>query len=135
MAQIEELLLNHESQRVIYRIEGLDESKAAYMARDRLVMRMLIVLIVVLVLVTAGIFGLTLFNISKRTKQIGTRRALGARRSAIVRYFLVENALVASVGIVLGAGLAMLLGQQLMTVFLCPVYRGLLSWRVPLLCS
>ena len=125
MAQIEELLLNNESQRVIYRIEGLDESKAAYMARDRLVMRMLIVLIVVLVLVTAlGIFGLTLFNISKRTKQIGTRRALGARRSAIVRYFLVENALVASVGIVLGAGLAMLLGQQLMTVFSLPS----LSW-------
>ncbi|WP_105264946.1 ABC transporter permease [Pseudoalteromonas sp. T1lg76] len=121
MAKVEELLLKSESRRVFYGIEGLDESKASYLARDTLVMRMLVVLIVVLVLVTAlGIFGLTLFNISKRTKQIGTRRALGARKSAIVRYFLIENFLVAGLGLVIGAALAVLLGQQLMKVFSLP---------------
>ncbi|WP_462158675.1 ABC transporter permease [Pseudoalteromonas sp. GB56] len=121
MAKVEEVLLKGESRRVIYGIQGLDENKASYMARDKLVMRMLIVLIVVLVLVTAlGIFGLTLFNISKRTKQIGTRRALGARKSAIVRYFLIENTLVAGVGLVIGSMLAMVLGQQLMKLFSLP---------------
>ncbi len=121
MAQVEQVLLKGESRRVIYGIQGLDESKASYMARDTLVMRMLVVLIVVLVLVTAlGIFGLTLFNISKRTKQIGTRRALGARKSAIVRYFLIENTLVAGMGLVIGSMLAMVLGQQLMKVFSLP---------------
>ncbi len=121
MAKVEEILLKSESRRVFYGIEGLDESKASYLARDTLVMRMLMVLIVVLVLVTAlGIFGLTLFNISKRTKQIGTRRALGARKSAIVRYFLIENLLVAGLGLVIGAALAVLLGQQLMKIFSLP---------------
>jgi hypothetical protein len=38
-----------------------------------------------------GIFGLAAFNVSTRTKQIGTRRAVGARRTDVVRYFLVEN--------------------------------------------
>jgi putative ABC transport system permease protein len=81
-------------------------------------MRMLIVLITILVLITAlGIFGLTLFNISKRTKQIGTRRALGARKSAIVSYFLVENALICSLGLALGVVTAILLGKMLMQYF------------------
>ena len=45
-----------------------------------------------------GIFGLATFNVSTRTKQIGTRRAVGARRRDIVRYFLVENGLITSAG-------------------------------------
>lgn len=116
--QIEEAMLNNYNKRVISRIRGLDESKAEYVAQDKLMMRMLIVLITILVLVTAlGIFGLTLFNISKRTKQIGTRRALGARKSAIINYFLVENAMICCVGLVLGVIVALLLGQILMQYF------------------
>ena len=88
------------------------------MAEDTLMMRMLVVLITILLLVTAlGIFGLTLFNISKRTKQIGTRRALGARKSAIINYFLVENALICIAGLVLGVIAAFVLGQLLMQHF------------------
>ncbi|WP_404339495.1 ABC transporter permease [Pseudoalteromonas mariniglutinosa] len=116
--QIEEAMLNNYNKRVISRIRGLDESKAEYVAQDKLMMRMLIVLITILVLVTAlGIFGLTLFNISKRTKQIGTRRALGARKSAIISYFLVENAMICCVGLLLGIIAALLLGQLLMQHF------------------
>ena len=88
------------------------------MAEDTLMMRMLVVLITILLLVTAlGIFGLTLFNISKRTKQIGTRRALGARKSSIINYFLVENALICIAGLVLGVIAALILGQLLMQHF------------------
>ncbi|OUS69852.1 cell division protein FtsX [Pseudoalteromonas sp. A601] len=118
MKDIESLMLKNYSKRVINNIRGLDELKDEYMAADKLMMRMLIVLITILVLVTAlGIFGLTLFNISKRTKQIGTRRALGARKSAIINYFLVENALICSVGLFLGVIAALLLGQMLMQHF------------------
>ncbi len=118
MDQVEELLLKSYSKRVIFRIRGLDEDKQEYMAEDTLMMRMLIVLITILILVTAlGIFGLTLFNISKRTKQIGTRRALGARKSAIISYFLVENAMICVVGLVVGVIAAVYLGQLLMQHF------------------
>lgn len=118
MKVIEETMLQAYNKRVIINVDGLDESKASYDSTDILMMRMLIVLVVILVLVTAlGIFGLTQFNISKRTKQIGTRRALGARKSAIVRYFLVENAIVCAVGLVLGSVAAIFLGRALMQAY------------------
>jgi len=118
MNHVEEAMLKNYNKRVISRIRGLDDDKESYMAEDTLMMRMLIVLITILVLVTAlGIFGLTLFNISKRTKQIGTRRALGARKSAIISYFLVENAMICLVGLVIGVIAAVYLGQLLMQHF------------------
>lgn len=118
---IEDIMLKAYDKRVIIGIEGLDESKTGYDSSDILMMRMLIVLIVVLVAVTAlGIFGLTQFNISKRTKQIGTRRALGARKSAIVRYFLVENALVCLAGLLVGCLSAIMLGNQLIEWYSVP---------------
>ena len=52
----------------------------------------------------------------RRTRQIGIRRALGATKAAIVRYFMLENFLVSTVGIVVGAilavGLNILMVQQ-----------------------
>ena len=121
MKQVEAALLRENPNRVVTDIKGLDEKKARYNAKDLLMLRMLIVLITALVVVTAlGIFGLTQFNISKRIKQIGTRRALGARKSAIVRYFIVENTLVCSVGLVIGSVATFYLGQQLMRLYSVP---------------
>lgn len=118
MKLIEDKMLQAYDKRVVINVDGLDESKEAYDSTDVLMMRMLIVLVVILVLVTAlGIFGLTQFNISKRTKQIGTRRALGARKSAIVRYFLVENAMICTVGLVIGSIAAIFLGRVLMQAY------------------
>jgi putative ABC transport system permease protein len=68
---------------------------------------------VLLALGAVGIFGLARFNVGARVKQIGIRRALGARRIDIVSYFLVENWLVASTGVVLGCGLALAAGYWL----------------------
>ncbi|MFC3094425.1 FtsX-like permease family protein [Alteromonas sediminis] len=121
MRQMEDVMLDAYNKRVIINIEALDQVKQDYDASDVLMMRMLIVIILVLVSVTAlGIFGLTQFNISKRTKQIGTRRALGARKSDIIRYFLVENAMVCLGGLFIGSISAVLLGTQLMQWYSIP---------------
>lgn len=121
MRQIEDFLLEDYNKRVITNVIGLDESKQDYNAGDVLMMRMLIVLIVVLVLVTVlGIFGLTVFNISKRTKQIGTRRALGARKSAIIRYFMVENGLICLAGLFIGSLAAIYLSNVLLKTYSLP---------------
>src|SRR6185295_11930793 len=73
--------------------------------------------IVLLVLVTSlGIVGLTSFSVTERTRQIGTRRALGARRSDILRHFLLENWLVTSMGVALGVLAAYALNVGLVTV-------------------
>lgn len=121
MRQIENLMIQDHSKRVIIGLQGMDERKKDQSSSDILMLRMLIVLIIVLVMITAlGIFGLTVFNINKRTKQIGTRRALGARKSAIVRYFLVENAIICFFGIALGAIAAILMGQLLLENYSMP---------------
>ena len=53
-----------------------------------------------------GIVGLTSFSVTERTRQIGTRRALGARRADVLVHFLAENWLLTTLGIVIGVGLA-----------------------------
>jgi putative ABC transport system permease protein len=60
-----------------------------------------------------GIIGLVSFWVQQRKKQIGTRRALGANRWHIVRYFLVENSLITCLGITLGLVLAIVLNNWL----------------------
>lgn len=121
MGQIEDILLKEYDQRVIVNLNGMDESKRRYNASDILMLRMLVVLITVLVLVTAlGIFGLTVFNINKRTRQIGTRRALGARKSAIVRYFMVENGIICIAGLVIGSAAAVYMGTALLEHYSLP---------------
>jgi putative ABC transport system permease protein len=63
-----------------------------------------------LAITALGIFGLATFNVSTRIRQIGTRRAVGARRLDIVRHFLVENWMVTTAGIVAGCGFALAIG-------------------------
>jgi putative ABC transport system permease protein len=74
-----------------------------------------------LMVVTAlGIVGLASFWVQQRTKQIGVRRALGATRSQILRYFQTENFLLATLGIVLGMLGAYGLNQLLMSYYEFP---------------
>ncbi|MDI4634283.1 ABC transporter permease [Pelomonas sp. V22] len=62
---------------------------------------------IALLLVTAfGIVGLASFWVQQRTRMIGTRRALGATRGQILRYFQAENFLLTSLGLVLGMAAA-----------------------------
>lgn len=121
MQQVEKVLLASESERVVSRITGVDKLLLEQTSQDRLMKNMLLVLITVLLLVTAlGICGLALFNVGRRTRQIGTRRALGAKKSDIVRYFLLENTLVSLIGIVLGVGLALAMSDVLMRHYSLP---------------
>lgn len=68
----------------------------------------------------AGIVGLTSYWVSRRRRQIGIRRALGATRGAIVGYFLGENLLIASAGIVAGTALTIGLNLWIASAFGMP---------------
>jgi putative ABC transport system permease protein len=99
------------------RVRSLAEIKRQYFSGQSIVVTMMAGVIVLLVFITSlGIVGLTAFSVAERTRQIGTRRALGARRTDIVRHFLLENWLVTTMGLVLGTGLAYGLNVGLVTV-------------------
>ncbi|MNI65468.1 Macrolide export ATP-binding/permease protein MacB [compost metagenome] len=59
-----------------------------------------------LVVTATGVYGLASFWVRKRYRQIGIRRALGARKSDILRHFLVENLILTAAGSVVGTVLA-----------------------------
>ncbi|WEN16233.1 FtsX-like permease family protein [Rhodanobacter sp. AS-Z3] len=88
---------------------------------DRAMTGMLIGVIVALLLVTAlGIVGLASFWVQQRQRQIGIRRAIGATRGDILRYFQTENFLIVSGGIALGMLLAYGLNLVLMQHYELP---------------
>jgi putative ABC transport system permease protein len=87
----------------VFRQTTIAELKDRYYSAGKLVIRAMTGIIIVLVFVTAlGIMGITSLAVAERTKQIGTRRALGATRADILRHFLMENWLVTTAGLVLG---------------------------------
>ena len=98
----------------ILRVLTLKEIKGWAYGSVIATVRLLVGLSVLLVLVTSlGIIGLTSFSVNQRTHEIGTRRALGATRLAILRHFLVENWVVTSSGLALGVILTLLLNWAL----------------------
>ncbi len=112
--------------RLVWRKLSFEEGRAQYFANDRDMIGLLLIVSGLLLLVTAlGIVGLASFWVQQRTRQIGIRRALGATRGQILRYFQTENFLLATIGIVLGMLLAYLLNQWLMGRYELP--------RLPLL--
>ena len=93
--------------RIILEKKTFDELRAHYFRGDRSMAWLLVGVCVALLVITAlGIVGLASFWVQQRTRQIGIRRALGATRRQILRYFQTENFLLATIGIVIGMGLA-----------------------------
>ena len=121
MRTVEQHLSESNLTRVIEEIRPLQYHKDRGYQRDRNLGIILLSVTTVLLLITAlGIFGLAAFNVSTRTKQIGTRRALGARRRDIVYHFMTENGLVTAIGIFVGVPLALAGGYWLSHEFGLP---------------
>jgi putative ABC transport system permease protein len=107
--ELEELMVSLESDRVVT-VRTLSEIKLRYFKRTLMAMKIWASVIVLMIFITSlGIIGLTSFSVTQRTREIGTRRALGATRSAILRYFLLENWLITGIGLALGTPLTIAL--------------------------
>ena len=76
--------------------------KRMYDGRGSRALTFLVISAVLLIITAIGITGLTAFQVNQRKKQIGTRRALGAKKSDIVKYFLTENSIITFFGLLIG---------------------------------
>ncbi|QSX79608.1 ABC transporter permease [Agrilutibacter solisilvae] len=121
LARAVETLHRIDPNRVILRQETVEEMRDAYYEKDREMAWLLAIVCIALLVVTAmGIVGLASFWVQQRTRQIGIRRALGATRGQILRYFQTENFLLASIGIVVGMLLAYAINQLLIGMYELP---------------
>lgn len=103
--------------RILRESKRFEDLRNTYYAQDRSMALLMVGVCLALLVVTAfGIVGLASFWVQQRTRMIGTRRALGATRGQILRYFQTENFILSTVGIALGMvaayGISLLLMQR-----------------------
>ncbi len=71
-----------------------------------------------LVVAGIGVMNIMLVSITERTREIGTRKAIGARRGQILLQFFIEAALLSSFGCFIGMGLGLLAGGLVNSIFI-----------------
>ncbi len=118
MPQIEAMLAESNKDRIVRDMTTMEEvRKLAYVGDAALVKILSFVVLLLTIITSLGIVGLASFNVSRRTRQIGIRRALGATRSTIVSYFMIENTIVSVIGLVFGGMLAIGLNILMVDAF------------------
>jgi putative ABC transport system permease protein len=101
-------LLQLDPNRLIEKVQSFSAARTAVYHDDRgLALILAIVCAVLLIVMGCGIVGLTSYWVSERRRQIGIRRALGATRPAIVRYFQTENLLIVAAGSIVGVAMGL----------------------------
>lgn len=141
MPQVEQTLLATNDRRVVKSLRTHSEIRDSSYQGDRGMAVVLAVVVSLMVMVTGvGIVGLASFAVRQRIKQIGTRRAVGARRQDILRYFMVENWMITTAGVMLGSVLTIAVNYWMVASFelerLDPLYvpAGVLAlWLLGLL--
>ena len=118
MPIIEKALAERIKGRLIRRVTTIEDTRKKSYRQHNATNKILTTVVSTLTLITGfGIVGLALFSINRRTKQIGTRRALGATKWQIMRYFMVENFIISTFGVIFGCIGAIALNMWLATTF------------------
>ncbi len=102
-------LLEHAHYKEDYSITvPLDRLEAAEREKDRLTLFLSIVAGISLLVGGIGIMNIMLATVTERTREIGIRRALGAKRKDIILQFLIEAVVQTSVGGLIGVVLGVM---------------------------
>lgn len=116
MKEAETALRKSSAMPMILDLDTTDQDRKDRYRGDVALQWMLITVSALLLLITcSGIVGMASLWVTQRRKQIGVRRALGARRGDILRYFILENFMITSAGVFGGVALALALNQLLVS--------------------
>jgi ABC-type antimicrobial peptide transport system permease subunit len=112
--QIEEIIRTLDPKQPISAFRTMSEVKSRAIAPERFQMTLLAAFAGIgLLLAAAGIYGLLAYSVAERTREFGIRMALGATRVHIMRSVIWTGAVLAGVGVVIGAAAALVLTRSL----------------------
>ena len=121
IAELEKKLTESNPTRVISWVRAHDYYiERSYKPDQRMAVLLGVAIVLLVTMTTLGIVGLASFTVNARVKQIGTRRAVGARRIDILRYFMVENWILTTAGLAVGCILAYVFSFWLSTAYSLP---------------
>ena len=121
IADTERYLAMSNQQRMIRKVQSIQTIKKQVYGPDIAAITILLVVIGALTVIAGmGIAGMASFNVLKRHKQIGIRRALGANRIGISLHFFTENIIQTTCGVLIGSLLAVGLNIFLVAQYALP---------------
>lgn len=121
MKAVEQKMIEANPSRIIGKVKSVADIRRDAYNEDRAMAIILGAVIIALLGITAlGIVGMASFWVAQRTRQIGTRRALGATKADILRYFQTENFIITTLGLIVGGVLAYALSLWLMHQYESP---------------
>jgi putative ABC transport system permease protein len=130
MAAAKKRLLDISRMRILEGVQTFAQSRTQRFASAAATSWLLATVCTLLLIISAcGTVGLTMLWVGQRRRQIGMRRALGARRVDILSYFHTENLLIAGTGALLGIagglGANVWLANHLALTRMSPAYIGI----------
>ena len=86
--------------------------------------------VLALLLGVVGLYGVVAYSVSQRTREIGVRMALGAKRSAVYRLILKEAGWLTAIGVVTGMACSIFVTRLMRSLLF-----GVQSWDLPTLAA
>lgn len=131
MRQVRRLRIGDENNFIITKSDSLVDTVLGFM--KYIAIGVIFIGIITLVGAAIGLMNIMLVQVNERTREIGISMAIGARRSAIKRQFLIESILICIlgglIGIVLGIGIGNIVAALFHVRFFIPwpwIFGGIL---------
>ncbi len=126
--EVQELLQSRHRPEAVYSVQNLAAMlSAARSISNALTIVLLIVASITLIISGIGIMNIMLVTVTERTREIGVRMAVGARRREIEWQFLIEAFIISGMGAVVGVLLAVVLPVTAQLILLNGIYLPI-SW-------